>query len=100
MEWTDEEILFLKKNRTMGLDDLQRVLNRSRSSIQAKRSRLGITSRSCAWTSNEVRILVQHYGILPRKEVMEKLPGRSWDSIRRKSHQLRKKGYSIGKYKE
>lgn len=100
MEWTDEEILFLKKNRTMSLDLLEKELERSRSSIQAKRSRLGISSRNVAWTSDETRILVQHYGILEKEELQQKLPGRSWDSIRRKSHQLRKKGYSIGRYRE
>lgn len=66
--------------------------HRTRKSILNKRSKLGYTSGR--WTQDERRILQEYYAEEGEK-VSERLPGRTWDSIRAQVYYLRKRGWTI-----
>jgi len=91
MLWKPEEIRILKSSRT--IDQMCAELpHRSRKSILNKRSKIGAGSRG--WSREERAILEEYYAD-EGESICERLPGRSWDSIRSQVYYLRKRGWNI-----
>lgn len=92
MLWNEEEISLLKSGR--GIDELCELLpHRTRKSILNKKSRVKPAGQK-QWTTSERRILEQFYES-EGEAVQERLPGRTWDSIRSQVYYLRKRGWNI-----
>jgi len=49
------------------------------------------------WQQKEVEILRKYYNQIPMEELLEKLPGRTENSIYKKVQYLRKKGWAISR---
>lgn len=94
--WTDEEIQFLFKNPTMSLADLALELGKTVDAVKTKRSRLGIKREQMKpWTADERRILQLNYSKVPKEELLELLPGRTWNSISSQVYYLRRRQWNI-----
>lgn len=91
MIWKPYEIKVLKSNLTV--DEMcEELPHRTRKSILNKRSKLGVTSPR--WTQDE-RLMLQEYYDKEGPDIMERLPGKSWDAIRSQVYYLRKRGWKI-----
>lgn len=91
MLWKPEELRILKSS--ISIDEMcQKLPHRTRKSILNKRSKLGYTSGR--WTAEERNVLQEYYED-EGEAVAERLPGRTWDSIRSQVYYLRKRGWSI-----
>lgn len=92
MLWTKEEIAILRQN--LSIEEMEALLpHRTRKSIQNKKSRV-TPALQVQWTQDERNLLARYYEE-EGQAVMERLPGRSWDSIRSQVYYLRKRGWSI-----
>lgn len=80
--WTDEEIAWLKENKSLPLKQQAAYLNRPYQSVSSKRRFLGIAGKAedVAWTDEELQILKDNYEQLGR-EGCAKLLGRSVSSV-------------------
>ena len=96
MKWSDEEVTFLLHNyRSMSSKEIAEALGKSEQAVKSKMCRLKIgNDKRPVWTEKEVQVLVYHYH-KGKDYVLELLPGRSWDSIRSKVRNLRKKGVRL-----
>ena len=86
--WSPAEVALLKDSfATSTWDELLRILpDRSRSSIQRKAEKLGLTrTLSNAWTEKELNLLREHYPSSDWDTILSTLPSRSKDSIRVKA---------------
>ena len=93
--WSEEDIQFLFDNPTMSILDIAAALGKSESAVKSKRSRLKIRSEEMKpWTADERRILQYNYE-KGREELMNLLPGRSWDAIRSQATFLRKRQWNL-----
>lgn len=73
---------------------------RTESSIKARANRLGL-SMVKFWTQEEKDIIMKYYSIIPLDQVMEKLPGRSRDSIINQARLMRIKSFvTLQKFSE
>lgn len=92
MLWTEDEIAILRRN--ISIEEMCELLpHRTRKSILNKKSRVKPAGQT-QWTMDERRILQLHYSE-EGEEVMARLPGRTWDSIRSQVYYLRKRGWDI-----
>lgn len=93
--WSEEDIEFLFQNPTMSIANIAAILEKSEASVKSKRSRLGIrTEDAKPWTADERRILQYNYE-KGKTELMQLLPGRSWNAIRSQAAFLRKRQWNI-----
>jgi hypothetical protein len=91
MLWKPYELKILKSNLT--IDEMcDELPHRTRKSILNKRSKLGYTSSR--WTEKERQILQEFYAEEGEK-VVDRLPGRTWDSVRSQVYYLRKRGWKV-----
>jgi hypothetical protein len=91
MNWTKDEIQLL---RTLSLEELyEQFPHRSRSAIQIKRSRV-TAQKLKRWTREERLILERHYSSEGR-EILARLPNRSWEAVKSQVLYLRKRGWNI-----
>lgn len=91
MLWKPEELVILKSD--LSIDEMcEKLPHRTRKSILNKRSKLGYTSSR--WTDKERRILQDFYAE-EGEAIVERLPGRTWDSIRSQVYYLRKRKWNI-----
>jgi len=94
--WSENDINFLFENPNMSIPNIAKALGKSESAVKTKRSRLGIRTESTKpWTDEERRILSYFYEEKSKKELMELLPERSWDSIRSQALFLRKRQWTV-----
>lgn len=85
--WQVEEDKFLQNNLTMTDDEIAQKLERTISSVQHRRWRLGLVKLKF-WTQKEVETLVSVYYSLPRREILKRLRGRTWCAIVVKAEKL------------
>ena len=91
MIWKPQELAILKSNSS--IDEMcEQLPHRTRKSILNKRSKLGYTSGR--WTEKERQTLQEFYAE-EGEQVVERLPGRTWDSVRSQVYYLRKRGWKI-----
>ena len=62
-----------------------------------KRLKFNIIYKMKTWQQKEVEILRKYYNQIPMEELLEKLPGRTENSIYKKVQYLRKKGWAISR---
>jgi len=94
--WSEDEIQFLFDNPKMSIKDIAVALGKTEGAVRAKRSRLGIrTEEVIPWTADERRIVQLHYGETDKEELMNLLPGRSWNAIRSQAFWLRKRQWNV-----
>jgi len=90
-----EEDAFIRKHfATKSGDWIAENLNRTRSSVYCRASKLGI-SKCKKWTKKEKGILKRCYKFFTAKELQKKLPGHTISSIRSQANSL---GYKSGVY--
>lgn len=91
MLWKLSEIIILKSNRTV--DQMCAELpHRTRKSILNKRSKIGASAPR--WTEEERQLLLDYYSE-EGESITERLPNKTWDSIRSQVYYLRKRGWKI-----
>jgi hypothetical protein len=91
MLWKPHEIRILKSSLT--IDEMCAELpHRTRKSILNKRSKMGVTAPR--WTADE-RSILQEYYEEEGEQIVERLPGKTWDAIRSQVYYLRKRGWKI-----
>lgn len=81
--WSIEEINILTSNyNKLTLDELYLLLNKrhNKRAISTKAMRLNLTVHK-QWTKEENDVLLKNYSILPIDDVMNMLPGRTYNSI-------------------
>jgi hypothetical protein len=89
--WKPEEIRILKSGAS--IDEIcTKLPHRTRKSILNKRSKLGAVSPR--WTQDE-RCILQEYYEEEGENIVERLPGKTWDAIRSQVYYLRKRGWKI-----
>jgi hypothetical protein len=91
MLWKPHEIGILKSN--ISIDEMcKKMPYRTRKSILNKKSKIGaITPR---WTEVERSILQEFYSE-EGENILERLPGKTWDAVRSQVYYLRKRGWKI-----
>lgn len=92
MLWTEEETEILGMD--ISIEEMCELLpHRTRKSILNKKSRVRPTGQT-QWTMDERRIL-QIYYTEEKENILTRLPGRTWDSVRSQVYYLRKRGWEI-----
>lgn len=91
MLWKPQELVIIKSS--IPIDEMcEKLPHRTRKSILNKRSKLGYSSPR--WTTDE-RSILQEYYAEEGESITERLPGKTWDSIRSQVYYLRKRGWKI-----
>lgn len=91
MLWKPQELVIIKSS--IPIDEMcEKLPHRTRKSILNKRSKLGYSTPR--WTENERSILQEYYEV-EGEAITERLPGKTWDSIRSQVYYLRKRGWKI-----
>lgn len=87
--WSESEIKILKENyNNIDLEELQRILNRDKNSIESKAKRLKVTNKKAEnWTKTEIDFLINNYAKEKNKLLMKKL-NKSYNSIVLKANRL------------
>ena len=91
MIWKPQELAILKSDISIN-EMCEKLPHRTRKSILNKRSKLGYTSGR--WTEKERQILQEFYAD-EGEQVVGRLPGRTWDSVRSQVYYLRKRGWKV-----
>jgi hypothetical protein len=87
--WSSAEITFLVSNYgKMTRTEIATHLGRSLSAIIHKIQRLKIAKKPAPWLEKEKQILRKFYSALPREELLQLLPGRSWKAVKVKASLL------------
>ena len=80
--WTNEEETVLLNNPKMRISQLHKLIpNRTQSSIQQRRNKLGIFNKRRRWETNEINYLTEHYPLKEPNEMCVDL-NRTWDAIK------------------
>ncbi|AZA49580.1 hypothetical protein EG346_15955 [Chryseobacterium carnipullorum] len=85
--WTDQEIVFLSKNRLLSNKEISEKIGRTEQSVSLKRNRLGLSQLSKNYDEFEIEYLIVNYHEKTTKEIAEFL-GRSISSIQSKAYEL------------
>jgi len=88
--WSKYELEFLRENHSNhSIKDTAKILNRSEQSIKNKAHKLGLQKQKGDWTPEELKILKENYAMYgSTSEMLNLLPLKSAQSIRRKAHKL------------
>ena len=91
MLWKPQELVIIKSS--IPIDEMcEKLPHRTRKSILNKRSKLGYSTPR--WTEDE-RSILQEYYTEEGESITERLPEKTWDSIRSQVYYLRKRGWKI-----
>lgn len=87
--WSNEDVELLKKNFGASYSELEKMMNgrHSKKAISTKAIKLGLTTPQ-EWTPEEIDILTKYYSILPKNEMLKKLPSRTFNAMVCKAKQL------------
>jgi hypothetical protein len=87
--WSSAEITYLVSNHgKMTRAEIATCLGRSLSAIIHKIQRLKIAKKPALWLEKEKQILREFYSVLPREELLQLLPYRSWKAVKEKASLL------------
>lgn len=90
--WSPEELAALRAAYNGKPGGLKRAVkacpDRARFAISQKAQELNLPAFRSRWTPEELRILQAEWGDTGRRRLKEKLPGRNWNAICTKAHEL------------
>lgn len=88
--WTSQKVAFLQQHyNDMSLKAIAQQIDMSYNAVREKAKQLGLAVRSFQrndYSLQELQVITEHFEWAPKQFIMERLPGREWNSIIRRGH--------------